>query len=1062
MKKRIIASTMASVMALSGAASALVAAADVADFNTQAVSKADLKKFMEDKEITALVDGGIDNYGSISGENFQKAVDFANAVLDDADATADDATAAYLMVKAAKAALKQYTKEELQLLVAECKPKYETNNELNEDDAIYDEDDWTEFVEAYETADDCKESDDILETTDAYEELDAKKNPKELTKKTKREIDTARNNYIKALNKEFEFQPWQRGTVSGTKTDYDGLQFAWGTLYAHIASAKDDLMDTYDDFTKFKGRSVTTNTEIVEAVNAMENAAKVLNGFESKFESASTKASVTGLLSKYHGQLVYTYNKTDAAKLITDLQAAAGTAGADLRYTVDGVVTENADAPTTANLDEFWNLENSSKKKYQPLGGNGKVGGTGADNTANVTKLIGAALEIESSEKLYYVLDKKNKLENGKYAIVDTSVVGTGTGNGYFFDDKGDASDWISSQAAGTSYEVKTLNAKSTLKISDYLEVTPQDILDVLASSASGASAVTDAVDALQSAIDGLYKAGTPATGDLATDKTAVGNYLTSLQAVTGATAANTQTVAAISAAIDDAKALVSAIDTAIAAVNDSTIDDDDIADVVAAATNMSSLLTAIGTATTTESVTLTGLPASAPTIQTSALAAGSTLEDLRDDIDDAKDALSDELETITMSSLNMVMDLDSEMAFKLNSDNKTDKGLKYFHDGALLSSFQFAPYASSRDTWACDLTVVSLAKALMLYQEFVADPMDLRGAHDLDNMLTISPDLKADKNDPKSWRLLYNYMKYALEDEFEAAAVAEYKLKDVIALTEKSEKLLTDTVETALFTGSHNNLVTNVNAANEWIKLAKADKSRYEDCQTTYSVNTVEASGTTVDSSFKDSTAMYNELNDTYKQLKKEYDGFKYSYGDIVKTMSDIAKQIDKGDFSEDVAKKLAKDLEETAAAFIKITDVFNADGDPLDDCGLFNDDGTMNTSNRLYTYGDKLDSLYFDGTKIKIAESKKADKENYEHFVMQKAYEKLVQDYTDATTKPEDKVTTDVDGNGKFELADVSAMLKIYVDKKGEVSKHDFNKDGKVDLTDVTELLKQYVNKK
>lgn len=378
MKKRIIASTMASVMALGAASSMMVASADVADFTTQTATKADLEKLMDDKEIKDLVDGGIDNYGSKSGERFQKAVDFANAVLEDGDATNDDYTVAYQMIKAACGALQQYTSEDLKLLLNQCKGAYNSNNQLNDDDAKYTESTWDNFSAAYDSADSSQDSDDILETTDAFEELDdAYKKLNTLETKTKSEIEAARRAYQNALKKEYDFQPWQRGTVSGTKTDYDGKTFAWGALYANIASGEDAVMKAYNDFTEIKGRVVTSNTTIVEAVNAMNAAASVLNAFDSKLDSASSKGSVTNLLADYQGQLAFTYDMDESLDMINSFIIASEGAtdkknnpGVAEAVNVDGKYDTITGALTAGDADAFWFQDYSKSDDFKPLGDN--------------------------------------------------------------------------------------------------------------------------------------------------------------------------------------------------------------------------------------------------------------------------------------------------------------------------------------------------------------------------------------------------------------------------------------------------------------------------------------------------------------------------------------------------------------------------------------------------------------------------------------------------------------------------------------------------------------------
>lgn len=1085
MKKRILASTMASVMALSAAGTTLVSSAAVADFKNEFVTKSELQKFLNEKEIKDLVDGGIDNYGSVSGENFQKAIDFANAVVEDVDATDNDATVAFQMVKAAKAALVHYNKTQLASLVEELRGKYNSNNELNEDDAIYKEEDWDNFVAAFTTADDAKESDDLLETTDAYEELYKYRNPKELATVTKNQIEKARKDYIKALEMEYDYQPWQRGTVTASGTDYNGLQFAWGALYAHIASGETDVMAAYEDFTEIKGRTITSNPTIVAAVDAMNQAVKVLTGFSSKLDSASSKKNVTDLLAKYHGQLVYTYKADLAIELansfITAAEAAVdakGNAGI-AKFTVESKSTTVTGTVTAA--DEFWNASFSASKEYKPLGSNGKnaTANAVADSTADSgftlasnlngkeytfkgKKLIGAEIVITSTAPVYYIVDKSTagKLENNKNRIVPISG-DIGVDAVWFTEDKA-----LADRAATSTKEVKTLNANQNFTISDLIEVSPDDILDTLASSVSVDEAAT-VFDASKDAISTL------ATGDMTTDLNALSTAVDTANALSwtvttdaGVDGNVTQEVKdAATTAIGDLKSAVDALKSKVTALG-TTVNHEKINEVADDYAALADLVAAVASAANG-----TNVPAASKTAMTTAIStpkgtcdttygsgAGKfgALVAAYDRVYSAK--LSAQLIDVTMAHRNEVYDKTAEVKFKTGgTPAKTNKGIIFVPSGSGESSFDLSTaYVSDRT--ANNTTTVSLGVALTLYKEFVASTTNQTGSDQLDNISFLSS-MEVGKNYPKAWRLLYNYMKYALADEFDASASKTYKKSDIEKLKAQAEDLLDTCVVTELFNDSTNALAINVNVASEWLKLARADGNRnYKDNDTKYNFDYAKKGGAMNGAEDLDSTAMYNALNDTYSQLNKELSAFKYSYDDIVKKMASIAKELDGTKFDASTKAKLTEDLQKTAEAFVKVEAVKLSAGSDLDDSELFNDDGTMNKNNRLFTNESEFNGLYCNDTHTaeKIAKSKSGD--NQTHYDMQVAYEKLVKDYTEATEAPVSQVTTDVDGNGKFEIADVSALLKLYVDNKTEVAKHDFNGDKAVNLQDVITLLKAW----
>mgnify|MGYP000463645725 FL=1 len=151
LRRRILASAMASVMAIGSVA--VVASAETATAaTTQVKSRDDLKAYVD--SLDTFFSTKIYDYGSVSGENFLNAYEYAKNVLDDTKSTVDDYTTAYAMVEAVYNKLKIFTAEELKALVNSSKSIYETNNINNEDlgDAIYTADSYSKFEEAYEDA----------------------------------------------------------------------------------------------------------------------------------------------------------------------------------------------------------------------------------------------------------------------------------------------------------------------------------------------------------------------------------------------------------------------------------------------------------------------------------------------------------------------------------------------------------------------------------------------------------------------------------------------------------------------------------------------------------------------------------------------------------------------------------------------------------------------------------------------------------------------------------------------------------------------------------------------
>ena len=1124
MKKRIIASTMASVMALS-AGTSLMASAAVADYKDASVNKQTLRKLIEDQEIVDLVENdGLSQYGSKSGANFLKAYDYAKAVLDDVDAGNDQATVAYLMVKATKGALKQYTSDDLKILVESLRGIRNTNNELNDrGDAIYEDEPWSKFVSAFDTADDYKEYDDILVTTDAWEDLDAVKNPKKLETRTKIQIDTARANYEKALQLEYKYQPWIRGTVSAAKTDYDGYGFAWGILYQHVKSANADLKNTYDSFDKIKGLSITSDPEIVAATKAMETAAAVLNGFSASYENGSSSSSVNRLLAQYHGQLVYTYNADFAADILNAYIAKATNAGGAVKVKSENKFTESYSVATTNNAakNQYWNVKISGQADSKPLGSNAysEVANSKTETGKNVQKLISAEMVVHATSAaadVYFIADANNKLPNNNGVIWtplvdDASVDDLFSAGDYFFASESIAKAAIKTAASNqqANMQVKVIKKDSDYNLSQYMPVTATNVTNVLLAGLSVSDTNLDAaatdvktyVTGVKTALATLKSAVTTADDKAGKATVDNDNAATSARATALTTAEKTTLTAATAKLVEDFTKLETLISNMDAASASNVGLKEYIADFKTVATMTSTILNDIKSVTSALPTGYTADSASYTDLTDKAYASGKTDADEMSDWTAAQLArfVKDTATNGSPSALGEAFETEysrriGEMSSTLigkvyaattgnnyskdanHANNyvdvyneieafKSDKGLQ-FKDPSV---FTFSAYSTTRDAGSKSSdTTPSLVKAMIMLEEYNAK--NWTGVNTLDNANYVSGD-KRDNSNPTSraWQVLYTYLKYALEDEFVASAEATYTLKDVKDLLDKSYKLATETVETSLFNVSHMLLYIDRNAASEWVKKAEgsATGEAYKNNDTTYEVTATDIGSSKDMNAVKpqefNSTTMYNKLNDQYKQLNDELSAFKYSFGDIITKMAAIADAVDKGTFDAKTAEDLNKQLLDTALAFVKVEAVMPSSGSALDDSELFNADGTINIHNRLFTNGSEFNGLKLDtsvnNSKTKIARSNKAGDKNETHYNMQVAYEKLVETYETALNGPDKNITTDVNGDGVFTVADISALLKLFVDNTYDVNKHDFTGDGKVTVDDIIYLVKELI---
>lgn len=415
LRRRILASAMASVMAI-GSVAVVASADETAAATTQVKTKADLEAYV--KSFDSFRDDGIYDYGSISGEKFLAALEYAENVIDDNASTVDDYTVAYSMLEAVYNKLVIYTAEELEALVKKCKTAYDTENIYNEElgDPVYVEENsgntdihkygWTYFVDAYEEADAVLSSSDSRIITDAYETLeDQYANLKMYPVITKSRFRTALKSYESMLQNEFKYESWRVGSLGtdwinlNTVNDesgwwgYSGQQYAYGTLYAHLQGAEATIREKYDTMDDIKALNKTSDPDIVKACFAAENAVTVMNDWTADNATRGSKSAVQKLLNTYHGRLVYDY-ATTAAQNLFDMVLAADS-GLKLETAIKGSEGATEFVEVTTTPDTIWVVSKGSVLIDADNDGHGQY----------VEKLISAEVNIKPSTDLYLSLD---------------------------------------------------------------------------------------------------------------------------------------------------------------------------------------------------------------------------------------------------------------------------------------------------------------------------------------------------------------------------------------------------------------------------------------------------------------------------------------------------------------------------------------------------------------------------------------------------------------------------------------------------------------------------------
>lgn len=1025
LRRRILASAMASVMAI-GSVAVVASAEDTAAATKQVKTKADLEALV--KSYDSFRAKEINDYGSMSGEKFLDALEYADNVINDSASTVDDYTVAYQMVTATYNSLKIYTTEELATLIKANKSKYDSKNILNDElnDNLYDGDKWDKFVSEYESAEDVLDSKDSRIISDAYESLtDAAANLGGLTVVTKAQFRTALKNYETQKQNIYRYDTWRRGTVSG---DLGGVDDSWkfsvntsyGALYSVITNDETDFYNMYDELDSYKNVSKTSKEDIVKAYKKASSYATILGAWAPDDTARASKATVKSLIDKYRGVLVFNYDRDDAYALLDQIAAKT-----TLGYDND----KSADEPWTLEVAEKVSVDDYSNQWH---------------NSGSVTKLTEAHINVKNTNVAVYIPTKDN-LWTGDPILA-----------------AGD--DYKTNKISGVSY--KLFSKGSTIDLTDYINVTAADVNahknDAYAPAVAVKAEKTTAGDEARTAVAAANKAiaanDANATNVAAVD-TAVAAKDAKIQEAwktfkTGYLAAYANLKTAI-------KAVENALNASSSTAKTATPASSDVDAILAAGDDLKAAIAAMN-----EYFGENGVNGAALATYGNAIGWDSTLipwdaTGAAKEVVKAAQPIVDSVADIKKEAYPRDAFVEEQYTKYGLSNNTENEGTDSYGDK--IGEWIFKDYVQlttdaiqTTKGKTAQIKHVDLATALELAELYIeGDKTKLADAaqNDIYNLCDTTGEfvVGSAKGSAAEWTVVYRYLSYALSDKYDLVA-AKYTKAQVADLLEKSYDLAEKTGDAGLFAAHHDTLVDVRKEASEWIAAANKEK-KYKD-------NVSAPNGVLA-------TSMYEKLKNAYDALEKDYNAFKYSFGEIYVALSTYAEMIDEGELVANDTLKTA--MEQTALKLSTVESLDDAlykdsweantavdwtiDNDAYTSDRFFNDYNRVFTSNDNYELATKTTA---GKAKIHKPDDSSAAKS---HKELKEAYEALLAEVTKQTTPT--TVLGDVNGDGVVNALDAAAILKAVVNNTAiDVAVGDYNADGAVNALDAAAILKFVVS--
>lgn len=1027
LRRRILASAMASVMAI-GSVAVVASAEDTAAATKQVKTKADLEALV--KSYDSFRAKEINDYGSMSGEKFLDALEYADNVINDSASTVDDYTVAYQMVTATYNSLKIYTTEELATLIKANKSKYDSKNILNDElnDNLYDGDKWDKFVSEYESAEDVLDSKDSRIISDAYESLtDAAANLGGLTVVTKAQFRTALKNYETQKQNIYRYDTWRRGTVSG---DLGGVDDSWkfsvntsyGALYSVITNDETDFYNMYDELDSYKNVSKTSKEDIVKAYKKASSYATILGAWAPDDTARASKATVKSLIDKYRGVLVFNYDRDDAYALLDQIAAKT-----TLGYDKD----KSADEPWTLEVAKDVSVDDYSNQWH---------------NSGKVTKLTEAHINVKNTNVAVYIPTKDN-LWTGDPILA-----------------AGD--DYKTNKISGVSY--KLFSKGSTIDLTDYINVTAAD---VNAHKADAYAASTNDTP--------VFGAERTTAGDNARAAVADANKTIAANDANATNVADVDTVLATKdakaqeawktfkngylAAYANLKTAIKAVEDKLNASSVAKTANQDVDAILAAGDDLKAAIAAINEYFGENGVNGAALNAygNAAGWNDSSIFPWTALGAAKE-VAKAAQPIVDSVADIKKEAYPRDAFVEEQYTKYGLSNNTENEGTDSYGDK--IGEWIFKDYVQlttdaiqTTKGQTAQIKHVDLATALELAELYIeGDKTKLADAaqNDIYNLCDTTGEfvVGSAKGSAAEWTVVYRYLSYALSDKYDLVA-AKYTKAQVADLLEKSYDLAEKTGDAGLFAAHHDTLVDVRKGASEWIAAANKEK-KYKD-------NVSAPNGVLA-------TSMYDKLKNAYDALEKDYNAFKYSFGEIYVALSTYAEMIDEGELVANDTLKTA--MEQTALKLSTVESLddalykdgweANTDVDWTIDNDAYTSDRFFNDYNRVFTSNDNYELA----TKTKAGKAKihKPDDSSAakSHKELKEAYEALLAEVTKQTTPT--TVLGDVNGDGVVNALDAAAILKAVVNNTAiDVAVGDYNADGAVNALDAAAILKFVVSK-
>ena len=1024
LRRRILASAMASVMAI-GSVAVVASAEDTAAATKQVKTKADLEALV--KSYDSFRAKEINDYGSMSGEKFLDALEYADNVINDSASTVDDYTVAYQMVTATYNSLKIYTTEELATLIKANKSKYDSKNILNDElnDNLYDGDKWDKFVSEYESAEDVLDSKDSRIISDAYESLTA--NLGGLTVVTKAQFRTALKNYETQKQNIYRYDTWRRGTVSG---DLGGVDDSWkfsvntsyGALYSVITNDETDFYNMYDELDSYKNVSKTSKEDIVKAYKKASSYATILGAWAPDDTARASKATVKSLIDKYRGVLVFNYDRDDAYALLDQIAAKT-----TLGYDKD----KSADEPWTLEVAKKVSVDDYSNQWH---------------NSGSVTKLTEAHINVKNTNVAVYIPTKDN-LWTGDPILA-----------------AGD--DYKTNKISGVSY--KLFSKGSTIDLTDYINVTAAD---VNAHKADAYAASTNDTP--------VFGAERTTAGDNARAAVAAANKTIAANDANATNVADVDTVLATKdakaqeawktfkngylAAYANLKTAIKAVEDKLNASSVAKTANQDVDAILAAGDDLKAAIAAINEYFGENGVNGAALNAygNAAGWNDSSIFPWTALGAAKE-VAKAAQPIVDSVADIKKEAYPRDAFVEEQYTKYGLSNNTENEGTDSYGDK--IGEWIFKDYVQlttdaiqTTKGQTAQIKHVDLATALELAELYIeGDKTKLADAaqNDIYNLCDTTGEfvVGSAKGSAAEWTVVYRYLSYALSDKYDLVA-AKYTKAQVADLLEKSYDLAEKTGDAGLFAAHHDTLVDVRKEASEWIAAANKEK-KYKD-------NVSAPNGVLA-------TSMYEKLKNAYDALEKDYNAFKYSFGEIYVALSTYAEMIDEGELVANDTLKTA--MEQTALKLSTVESLddalykdgweANTDVDWTIDNDAYTSDRFFNDYNRVFTSNDNYELA----TKTKAGKAKihKPDDSSAakSHKELKEAYEALLAEVTKQTTPT--TVLGDVNGDGVVNALDAAAILKAVVNNTAiDVAVGDYNADGAVNALDAAAILKFVVSK-